>query len=173
MKTFGRSAAFAVTAGLLAVGVLSAPAAAHNAPVLASDTVTIETHTRGDGTQPPAHLGNPTEWGVVTITEGSTGDFTPLTVLEIGGGTWSYGKNLTTDGPAGGGDPGPGGGDPKKPPQTGQYCYSNYYHPTVQHGSTVKLAGATNKAVAGVGKWSYANLTAGAIHTCETYYAKY
>lgn len=152
MKTFGRSAAFAVTAGILAVGALSAPAAAHNAPVLASDTVTVETHTRGDGTQPPAHLGNPTEWGVVTITEGSAGDFTPLTVLEIGGGTWSYGKNLTTD---------------------GQYCYSNYYHPTVQHGSTVKLAGSTNKAVAVAGKWSYANLTAGAAYTCETYYAKY
>ncbi|MFE7811059.1 lactococcin 972 family bacteriocin [Streptomyces sp. NPDC057433] len=88
----------------------------------------------------------------MTITEGSTGEFTPLTVLEIGGGTWSYGKNLTTD---------------------GQYCYSNYYHSSVKHGSTVILAGVMDRKVVNAGKWSYANRTAGAAYTCETYYAKY
>ncbi|MFI8092660.1 lactococcin 972 family bacteriocin [Streptomyces sp. NPDC086080] len=83
----------------------------------------MEIHTRGDGTQPPAELGDPAEWGVATITD-ATGDFTAQTVLNIGGGKWSYGKNYTTD---------------------GQYCYSNYYHPSVMHGSTVKLAGGVEQ----------------------------
>ncbi|MFC9951403.1 lactococcin 972 family bacteriocin [Streptomyces prasinus] len=152
MKVSGRSIAFAVAGGFLAAGTLAAPATAHNAPVLASDTVTVETHTRGDGTQPPAELGDPTEWGVVKITEGSTGDFTAQTVLDIGGGTWSYGKNLISD---------------------GQFCYSNYYHPTVDHGSTVKVSKWTNKSAAAKGRWSYADITAGAAYVCETYYAKY
>ncbi|MGC5236324.1 lactococcin 972 family bacteriocin [Streptomyces albogriseolus] len=69
----------------------------------------------------------------------------------MGGGKWSYGKELTT---------------------SGQYCYSNYYHPSVVHGSTVILVNPV-KAVAGPGKWSYANSTGGAMHTCQTFYAKY
>jgi hypothetical protein len=152
MKASGRSIAFAIAGGFLAAGTLAGPATADSAQVPAAGAVTVTAHTRGDGTQPPAALGDPKEWGVVEFTAGSTGGIRPKTVLEIGGGTWSYGKDLTTD---------------------GQYCYSNYYHPKVIHGSTVQLAGGENKAVAGKGKWSYANMTAGAAYTCKTYYAKY
>ena len=50
----------------------------------------------------------------------------PLTCNEIqacigaSGGNWCYGYNLTSD---------------------GKYCYSNYYHATKMHHSTVKIAG--------------------------------
>ncbi|MFG3662588.1 lactococcin 972 family bacteriocin [Streptomyces sp. NPDC047706] len=86
------------------------------------------------------------------FTAGSEGGVTPMTVLDIGGGTWSYGKNLTTD---------------------GQYCYSNYYHPTVKHGSTVQVSSYEDKSVVEKGLWSYANITHGAAYTCKTYYSKY
>ncbi|MGW0544867.1 lactococcin 972 family bacteriocin [Streptomyces griseoincarnatus] len=152
MKASGRLVASAVAGGVMAVGAFAAPAAAHNSPVLSADTVTVTTHTRGDGTQPPAELGDPAEWGVVTITAGSTGGITPQTVLDIGGGTWSYGKILNGD---------------------GQNCYSNYYHPTVMHGSTAKVLQQTQKSVEGAGKWAKASVTSGALHVCETYYAKY
>jgi hypothetical protein len=152
MKASGRSIAFSIAGGFLAAGTLAGPATADSAQVPAAGAVTVTAHTRGDGTQPPAVLGDPKEWGVVEFTAGSTGGIRPKTVLDIGGGTWSYGKDLTTD---------------------GQYCYSNYYHPKVMHGSTVELAGGSNKAVEAKGKWSYANMTAGAAYTCKTYYAKY
>ncbi|MET9526595.1 lactococcin 972 family bacteriocin [Streptomyces coeruleorubidus] len=152
MKASGKSVALAVAGGVLAVGVLAAPATAHNAPVLAADTATVTTHTRGDGTQPPAELGDPAEWGVVKFTVGSTGGFKPQTVLDIGGGTWSYGKILNGD---------------------GQNCYSNYYHPKVMHGSTAKVSKQSQKAVEFAGKWAKASVTAGAALVCETYYAKY
>lgn len=152
MKVSGRSVAFTIASGLLAAGALAAPATADSTRVLAAGTVTVTIHTQGDGTQPPAALGDPKEWGVAEFTTGTTGGITPQTVLQIGGGTWSYGKELTTD---------------------GQYCYSNYYHATVVHGSTVQVGAGEDKAVAGLGQWSYANLTAGAAYTCKTYYAKY
>ncbi|AWW43211.1 lactococcin 972 family bacteriocin [Streptomyces cadmiisoli] len=152
MKVSGRSMAFALAGGLLAAGVLAVPATANGTQVPAVGTVTVTTHIQGDGTQPPAALGDPKEWGVVEFTADSTGGVTPMTVLDIGGGTWSYGKNLTTD---------------------GQYCYSNYYHPTVKHGSTVQVASWEDKQIVAKGLWSYANITAGAAYTCKTYYAKY
>ncbi|MFF3879235.1 lactococcin 972 family bacteriocin [Streptomyces sp. NPDC001978] len=89
---------------------------------------------------------------MVEITNTSAGSITPQTVLNIGGGTWSYGSYLTTG---------------------GKYCYSNYYHGSVVHGSTAAMAGHSIKAVAGPGDYSYAHLTAGAAYTCSTYYAKY
>ncbi|MBD9733330.1 lactococcin 972 family bacteriocin [Streptomyces sp. H28] len=152
MKVSGRSVALVVAGGFLAISAFAAPANAGSVRVLSAGSVTITTHYKGDGTQPPAELGDPKEWGVVEFRPGSHGAITPKTILNIGGGKWSYGKNLTTD---------------------GQYCYSNYYHPKVQHGSTVKVSKWTNKAVASKGKWSYANITAGAAYTCETFYAKY
>lgn len=86
------------------------------------------------------------------ITAGSTGGFKPMTVLNIGGGTWSYGKDVNFN---------------------TQNCYSNYYHPTVTHGSTVQVYNWEDKQVVDEGVWSYANITAGAAYTCKTYYAKY
>ncbi|MFJ4928534.1 lactococcin 972 family bacteriocin [Streptomyces sp. NPDC088736] len=152
MKISGKSIAIAVAGGFLAAGALAAPATAVSAGIPAADGVTVTTHHRGDGTQPPAALGDPKEWGVLEFTTGSTGEFTPMTVLDIGGGTWSYGKNLTTD---------------------GQYCYSNYYHPTVKHGSTVQVSSWEDKQIVAKGLTSFASITAGAAYTCKTYYSKY
>ncbi|MFJ4271386.1 lactococcin 972 family bacteriocin [Streptomyces coelicoflavus] len=151
MKVSGKSIALAAAGGVLAFGALTAPAAADSAQVLPAG-VTVTTHTQGDGTQPPAALGNPKEWGVVEITASSTGGIKPMTVLNIGGGTWSYGNNVEF---------------------TNQTCYSNYYHPTVKHGSTVQVSRWEVKDVVSKGQWSYASKTTGSAYTCKTYYSKY
>jgi hypothetical protein len=57
MKVSGRSVALAVAGAALATGVLAAPATADGSQVGTVGTVTV--HSRGDGTQPPAELGNP------------------------------------------------------------------------------------------------------------------
>ncbi|MFC9842209.1 lactococcin 972 family bacteriocin [Streptomyces sp. NPDC060223] len=150
MKVSGRSIALAVAGAALATGVLAAPATADGSQVSAVGTTT---HIRGDGTQPPAELGNPTEWGVVELTmNDSAGSISPMTIVEIGGGTWSYGWYLTAD---------------------GKYCYSNYYHHDVMHGSTAELGGSSIKHVVVAGEYSNAHLTGGAGYTCNAYYAKY
>ncbi|MFG2359709.1 lactococcin 972 family bacteriocin [Streptomyces sp. NPDC048521] len=46
---------------------------------------------------------------------------TPQACINASGGNWCYGYNLTAN---------------------GKYCYSNYYHPTKMHHSTVKISGA-------------------------------
>ncbi|QHY97090.1 Bacteriocin [Streptomyces sp. S4.7] len=148
MKISGRSVVFTLASAVLAVGALAAPAAAEDSPISR-----IVVHTAGDGSQPPAELGNPKEWGVVTLAlDDLAGEFTPKTIIEVGGGTWSYGWEARND---------------------QKYCYSNYYHRTVDHGSTVKIANGTVKAVAFAGQTSNANRSAGFAYTCETYYAKY
>ncbi|MEU6513679.1 lactococcin 972 family bacteriocin [Streptomyces sp. NPDC046978] len=153
MKVSGRSIALAVAGAALAAGVLAAPATADASQANVGTSAAITVHTRGDGTQPPAELGNPKEWGVVELKmDDSAGSVRPMTIIEVGGGTWSYGWNAVTG---------------------GKYCYSNYYHGSVQHGSTVKIAGDSLKSVVVAGETSNAHLTRGAAYTCETYYAKY
>ncbi|MFG3035670.1 lactococcin 972 family bacteriocin [Streptomyces sp. NPDC048330] len=89
---------------------------------------------------------------VTLVIDDSAGSITPMTVIEVGGGTWAYGWEARND---------------------RKYCYSNYYHHDVNHGSTVRMAGSEVKGVAFAGQTSYANLTAGFAYTCSTYYAKY
>jgi hypothetical protein len=145
----------------LAVFGFATPAAAdvsQAATVTANGTVVaadgsevgqVTFHKRGDGTKPPAELGNPSEWGVVVIKMDDSA-VTPQACIGASGGNWCYGYNLTTD---------------------GKYCYSNYYHSTEFHHSTVKIGGGTISGYAAPGKTSYANLTAGAAYTCNTYYS--
>ncbi|MEW2136638.1 lactococcin 972 family bacteriocin [Streptomyces sp. NPDC005409] len=81
-----------------------------------------------------------------------TSALSPATVIDVGGGKWSYGWYE----------------------RSGlKYCNSNYYHGSVEHGSTVKLAGTTMTDRKPAGEYSNANLTAGFAYTCYTYYAKY
>lgn len=156
MKVSGRTVALAVAGAALAAGTFATPAtaAAHKVSSAGSGGVAgVTVHTRGDGTQPPAELGNPKEWGVVKLTmTASTGLVSPKTIVDAGGGKWSYGWYATTD---------------------GKYCYSNYYHGDVWHGSTVKIAGGSYKSVVAPGDYSNAHMTAGMAYTCYTYYAKY
>ncbi|MFE1337161.1 lactococcin 972 family bacteriocin [Streptomyces sp. NPDC058733] len=157
MKVSVRSIALGAAGAALVAGVLAAPANASSGQVAGAPhrggVPGVTVHVRGDGTQPPAELGNPKEWGVVKFTtDGSAGSRSARTIVEAGGGKWSFGWYATTD---------------------GKYCYSNYYHYTVIHSSTVKIAGGTRKDVEGPDIYTNAHLTAGMAYTCETYYAKY
>lgn len=150
----------------LAVGGLAAPAAAdgpQTATVTADSTVVaadgsqigqVTTHKRGDGTEPPAELGNPIEWGVVKIEmDASAGSVKPMSeaCVNASGGKWCYGWYYSA-------------GD-------GKYCYSNYYHHTKDHKSSVKIAGSTDSSGwVNAGRTANASRTAGLAYTCYTYY---
>ncbi len=161
MRISGRSIVLGFASATLALFSFATPAtadASQTATVTANGTVVaadgskvgqVTLHKRGDGTKPPAELGNPSEWAAVVI-EMDDSTVTPKACIGASGGNWCYGYNLTSD---------------------GKYCYSNYYHPTKMHHSTVKIAGGSNTAHAFAGQTSYANRTAGAAYTCETFYS--
>lgn len=159
MKTAGRSVAFAIAGAAIAAVGLAAPATADASATASASGATVTVHHRGDGTQPPAGLGNPSEWGVVTFKmDASTGSFSPQSqacLSPSSGGTWCYGWYAKEVSPG----------------VINKYCYSNYYHQTKGHSSTVKLAGSTRRAWAAAGNTSNANLTAGLAYTCSTYYS--
>ncbi|WP_371799506.1 lactococcin 972 family bacteriocin [Streptomyces sp. NBC_01707] len=163
MKITGRSVAFTIAGAALAVGGLVAPATADSSQLSASAIAstpgaTVTVHHRGDGTQPPAELGNPSEWGVVTIKmDAAAGSVSPLSeaCVSASGGNWCYGW-YTTEVSTG---------------VFNKYCYSNYYHYTKSHASTVKIAGGTRKDTAPANATSNAHLTAGLAYTCSTYYS--
>ncbi|MFD3585564.1 lactococcin 972 family bacteriocin [Streptomyces sp. NPDC058683] len=151
---------------VLAVCSFAAPAAADSprvATVTAHGTVIaadgskvgqITFHKRGDGTKPPAELGNPSQWGVATVSvHHSVGAVSPLSeaCVPASGGQWCYGYYLNT---------------------SGKYCYSNYYHHDDVHKSSVKIAGGTvDSGWVAANDYSNAHRTAGAAYTCETYYS--
>ncbi|MGH4032881.1 lactococcin 972 family bacteriocin [Actinomycetota bacterium Odt1-20B] len=150
MKVSTRFAALAVASAALVGGALAAPATADSPQ---TDTVgTIITHTRGDGTTPPAELGDPEEWGVVEIPFDDAGGISTKKIVKVGGGEWSYGWNVVAD---------------------GKYCYSNYYHYKVKHGSTAKLGSRTAKDIEEPNHTSNAHLTGAGRHTCQAYWSKY
>ncbi|WP_244162774.1 lactococcin 972 family bacteriocin [Streptomyces bungoensis] len=135
-----------------AAGTSQAATVTANGTIVAADGSEVghvTLHKRGDGTKPPTKLGNPSEWGAAVIKMGDS-SATPKACVGASGGTWCYGYDLNTD---------------------GKYCYSNYYHPTKIHRSTVKIAGGSLTAGAYAGETSYAHLTAGAGYTCYTYYS--
>lgn len=165
MRISGRSLALGFASVALAVGGLVTPAvadtsqtatAAADGTVVAADNfevgqVTI--HKRGDGTEPPAELGNPSEWGVAKIEmDASAESAGPLSeaCVPASGGTWCYGWYATT---------------------SGKYCYSNYLHWSKWHSSSVKIANSSRSSGSvEPGRPSNANLTAGLAYTCYTYY---
>ncbi|MEV6653047.1 lactococcin 972 family bacteriocin [Streptomyces sp. NPDC051219] len=159
MKIGGRSVAFAIAGAAIAAVGLAAPATADASATASASGATVTVHHRADGTQPPAGLGNPSEWGVVTFKmDASTDSFSPQSeacLSPSSGGTWCYGW-YAREVSAG---------------VVNKYCYSNYYHHTKGHSSTVKLAGKTRRAWAAAGNTSNANLTAGLAYTCSTYYS--
>ncbi|MEU6184207.1 MULTISPECIES: lactococcin 972 family bacteriocin [Streptomyces] len=135
-----------------AAGASQAATVMANGTVVAADgskVGQVTFHKRGDGTKPPAELGNPSKWGAMVIKVDNSAA-TTQGCIGASGGNWCYGYNLTTD---------------------GKYCYSNYYHGTKMHHSTVKIAGGSNSAYAFAGQTSYANRTAGAAYTCEAFYS--
>ncbi|MFE4798269.1 hypothetical protein ACFRFL_25100 [Streptomyces sp. NPDC056708] len=147
-------------ATLAAVG-FAAPATADSSQVSASDTtstsgVTVTIHHRGDGTQPPAELGDPSEWGVAEIEINDSADSVQSaagnTCQNVTHGRWCYGWEPTT-------------------PVGKKYCYSNYIA-DVKHRTTVRAANVDyGSGWAAKGATSYANVTIGTAYTCYAYYA--
>ncbi|MCA6091034.1 lactococcin 972 family bacteriocin [Streptomyces sp. SCA3-4] len=156
----GRSILFAVAGAAIAAVGIAAPATA-DAPATAgaaTSGATFTVHHRGDGAQPPAGLGNPSEWGVATFrTDASANSARPseACVKPSSGGTWCYGWYTTEVSPG----------------VFNKYCYSNYWHKTRGHASTVKIAGNTRRDHAAADETSNAHLTAGLAYTCSTYYS--
>ncbi|MFF1493529.1 lactococcin 972 family bacteriocin [Streptomyces sp. NPDC058304] len=159
MKIAGRSVAFAIAGAAIAAVGLAAPAAADASATASASGATVTVHHRGDGTQPPAGLGNPSEWGVVTFKMDASADsarsLASACLSPSSGGTWCYGWYAREVSPG----------------VINKYCYSNYAHQTKGHSSTVKLAGNTRRVHAAAGDTSNANLTAGLAYTCSTYYS--
>ncbi|GLX19759.1 hypothetical protein EF910_00665 [Streptomyces sp. WAC07149] len=159
MKISGRAVAVSIASAAIAAVSLAAPAAADTSVAASTSGATVTVHHRGDGTQPPAGLGDPSEWGVVTFKmDASTASFGPQSqacISPSSGGTWCYGWSAREVSPG----------------VVNKYCYSNYLHGSRGHSSTVKLAGDTRRAWAPAGGISNANLTAGLAYTCSSYYS--
>ncbi|MEV1052479.1 lactococcin 972 family bacteriocin [Streptomyces sp. NPDC049887] len=159
VKIAGRTVAFAIVGAAIAGVGLAAPAAADASTTASASGAIVTVHHRGDGTQPPADLGNPSEWGVVTFkmdaSADSVGALSEACVNPSSGGTWCYGWYTTEVSPG----------------VFHKRCYSNYYHLTKGHSSTVKIAGGTHRAWAAARSTSQASLTGGHGYTCYTYYS--
>ncbi|MBO1416238.1 lactococcin 972 family bacteriocin [Streptomyces sp. FH025] len=72
-------------------------------------------------------------------------------VVNVGGGTWSYGTVADGSGLKG--------------------CYSNYLHNSKGHGATAILANSNDKVHASAGNWANAYAVAGWAYTCNTYWS--
>ncbi|MFE2089832.1 hypothetical protein [Streptomyces sp. NPDC059460] len=155
MRFTGRSIVLTIAGAALAAIGLAAPATADSAQAGVTPSATVTIHHRGDGTQPPAELGNPSEWGVVKIeipAEGSIGTMgAGNTCQNVTHGRWCYGWEPTT-------------------PVGKKFCYSNYIA-DVQHRTTVRAANVDyHSGWAAKGATSYANVTIGTAYTCYAYY---
>ncbi|MFF4653581.1 lactococcin 972 family bacteriocin [Streptomyces sp. NPDC001380] len=110
------------------------------------------------GDAAPAFLGHPKAWGMVTLKINSSSKtatsntVTPSTVVNTGGGTWSYGT--VADGIYKG-------------------CYSDYIHNTKYHSATAVIANSTDKTYANAGYWADAYAVAGWAYTCNAYWSTY
>ncbi|MDX3574395.1 lactococcin 972 family bacteriocin [Streptomyces sp. ID05-47C] len=130
MKVIGRSIAIMAAGAAMATGILASPASAA-AP------------------QPPKELGNVSEWGMVAIEVDPSSDVTAQTTDDVGGGTWTYGTEITT---------------------AGKRCYSYYFHGSKDHKATAKIAGSSYTDTALAGTSAKASKTAGTAYTCYTYW---
>lgn len=75
----------------------------------------------------------------------------PMTIKSVGGGTWDYGPAATGSGKA---------------------CHSYYNHPSVSHGSTVKLGSKSDSDSAGAGSTSFAYVKGSFGATCQAFWNK-
>jgi lactococcin 972-like bacteriocin len=69
---------------------------------------------------------------------------------DVGGGSWTYGWELTTG---------------------GKRCFSYYFHGSKMHHATARIANAENKAYAFAKQTAKASTTAGAAYTCTAYWS--
>ncbi|MFD9192344.1 lactococcin 972 family bacteriocin [Streptomyces phaeochromogenes] len=77
---------------------------------------------------------------------------TPMAVELVGGGTWSYGSELTA---------------------SGERCWSKYYHSTKKHSATADMTVKSDKDTRAAGIQASASTTAGTAYTCKVYWGVY
>jgi hypothetical protein len=131
MNVTRKSIAFAAMTAAVAVGVLT--------PAM-SASASAEPKPKQSG------------WVAITVDQ-SSDTVTPLTVVNVGGGTWNYGTYVGSDG--------------------WKHCYSQYTHPSAYHSATAIIANANNKAYANAGSWANADAHAGYAYTCYAYWNTY
>ncbi|MEU1534101.1 lactococcin 972 family bacteriocin [Streptomyces fagopyri] len=157
MSRFGKSIALGFAALALAVSGSTMSAAA-DAPESTGNpyNATITYHTRGDGTRPPAELGDPAEWAEASfkMDESVIQPKVEACTNPDSGGKWCYGWYLTGA------------------TATSKYCYSNYDHQTKTHKSSVNIGNvAVSSGWVAAKQTSNAHRTTGSAYTCKTYYA--
>jgi lactococcin 972 family bacteriocin len=85
--------------------------------------------------------------GSVEIPSSQTFDVSPATVVNVGGGTWNYGRS-------------------------GGHCWSHYVHPAKRHSATA-IKGSTNRKIyASAGTWANSDIYGGS-GTCYAYWNTY
>jgi hypothetical protein len=95
----------------------------------------------------------PAQWGMAVIhLNPSLRSGGQTHTEDVGGGTWTYGWDLTTD---------------------GKRCFSNYFHGSKNHSATAKIANNSLKVVEAKKITAKASRTAGSAYTCYTYWAIY
>lgn len=85
--------------------------------------------------------------GMVEISWTGKSDSSTTVVENVGGGTWSYGRE-------------------------GTYCWSNYVHNSKRHSATVIWGSRDTKVFANATLWARASLTGGS-GTCRAYWNTY
>lgn len=75
------------------------------------------------------------------------------TIVNVGGGTWNYGSELTF--PA------------------GKHVWSHYVHPTLYHSGTAICSSQNNKVYANAGTWANADAYCNAWDSSATYWNTY
>ena len=83
-------------------------------------------------------------------TASETSGVTPLTTVNVGGGTWNYGSSSA-------------GWNQKR-------CYSHYIHKTKRHSASVVIGSQEQTVYANAGQWARAERTGGWFDTCNTYW---
>lgn len=85
--------------------------------------------------------------GSVEIPSFQAFDVSPATVVNVGGGTWNYGRS-------------------------GSHCWSHYVHPARRHSATA-IKGSTNRKIyASAGTWANSDIYGGS-GTCYAYWNTY
>ncbi|MFF4323279.1 lactococcin 972 family bacteriocin [Streptomyces sp. NPDC001568] len=148
---------------LLAIGGFSTPSfadthnnvnAAGDGAAVAAGGAQIVIHKRGDGAKPPTELGNPSEWGEVTLKTAPAKTFSAMSTeacVPASGGNWCYGYYYATN---------------------GKVCYSNYYHFSKTHKTSVQFGSwSGNSGWVNPGETAYTSGVGGAAFTCKTYYS--
>lgn len=104
--------------------------------------VLIPATPAGAATHQPTH-------GMVAIKVPSSG-VSAKTTKDVGGGSWTYGYELTTG---------------------GKRCFSYYFHGSKKHHATAKIALGSNTAYAFGGTTAKASRTAGAAYECYAFWS--